>query len=280
VAEIAIRSLETPEDLRACEDLQMEVWGYTEREVVPKNELLAAVRSGGVLQGAWEGDLLIGFAYGMAGLDAKGPYLSSRLLAVKTGQRSQGLGERLKRAQRDRALALGYGRVRWTQDPLQAANARLNLRKLGALATSYVRDYYGSTSSPLHGGLPTDRLELVWQIASDRVRRRMGELEGVDPDRVAPRAEPVRILAATTGADGLERPGEPADPGDAATITIAAPSSFGAILERDRSLALAWREATRAAFERAFALGHVAHDFVTSSGESFYVLSRDVGGGA
>ena len=58
MAEIEVRSLETPEELRACEDLQMEVWGYTEREVVPKNELLAAVRSGGVLQGAWEGDLL------------------------------------------------------------------------------------------------------------------------------------------------------------------------------------------------------------------------------
>ena len=32
---LALRNIETADELRACEDLQIEVWGYTEREVVP-----------------------------------------------------------------------------------------------------------------------------------------------------------------------------------------------------------------------------------------------------
>lgn len=270
-----IRPLETAAELRACEDLQMEVWGYTEREVVPKNELLAAVRSGGSLLGAWQGETLMGFSYGMAGLDRKGAYLSSRLVAVKTGLRSQGLGEALKRAQRRHALDLGYGRIRWTQDALQAPNARLNLRKLGAVARSYVVDYYGATSSPLHGSLPTDRLELEWDLESARVRRRLGEEPGVDPlsvATVAPRAG--SLLDALPGI----RPSEPLEPPPGATqLYLAIPPAFGEILERDQGLALAWRLATRAAFERAFARGFAATDFVSTKGdaaETRYVLTR------
>src|SRR5262249_47927007 len=123
---LAIRPLSSADELRACEDLQAEGWGYSEREIVPKNELLAAVRWGGSLLGAFERATLVGFAYGMAGLDASGPYLSSRLLAVQEASRGKSVGEALKLAQRDDARRLGYGRIRWTQDPLQAANARLN----------------------------------------------------------------------------------------------------------------------------------------------------------
>ena len=138
---IEVRAVSGVDELRACEDMQVEVWGYTDREIVPKNELLAAVRSGGSLLGAFEGGTLVGFAYGMAGLDSLGPYLSSRLLAVRESHRSKGLGETLKLAQKDDALRLGYRRIRWTQDALQAANARLNFRKLGATASRYTVDY-------------------------------------------------------------------------------------------------------------------------------------------
>jgi predicted GNAT superfamily acetyltransferase len=278
--EVPIRPLEKAAELRACEDLQMEVWGYTEREVVPKNELLAAVRSGGSLLGAWQGETLLGFSYGMAGLDARGVYLSSRLVAVKTGQRSQGLGEALKRAQRRHALDLGYRRIRWTQDALQAANARLNLRKLGATARSYVLDYYGTTSSPLHGSLPTDRLELEWDLESPRVKRRLGEAAGVDPLSVAAaKPETASLLDALPGA--LARPSEPREVPERATqLFLAIPPVVGEILERDPGLALAWRLATRTAFQRAFARGFEATDFVSTKGaaaEARYVLTRAAG---
>jgi predicted GNAT superfamily acetyltransferase len=233
---LEVRAVSAVDELRACEDMQAEVWGYSDREIVPKNELLAAVRSGGSLLGAFEAGTLVGFAYGMAGLDEVGPYLSSRLLAVRQTHRSKGLGETLKLAQKGDASRLGYPRIRWTQDALQAANARLNFKKLGATARSYVVDYYGSTSSPLHGTLPTDRLEVVWEL--DRERR------------------PVT----TGGASLLEvagsGPGEPREvPPGARQITIAVPGSFTEILAKDPALANAWRLATRVAFQRAFAAG-------------------------
>jgi predicted GNAT superfamily acetyltransferase len=256
---LELRPIEDVEAFRACEDLQAEVWGYTDREVVPKNELIAAVRAGGSLVGAFEGGTLVGFAYGMAGIDERGPYLSSRLLAVKGALRSQGLGERLKRAQRDDARKKGYKRVRWTQDPLQAANARLNFGKLGATARSYVVDYYGTTSSPLHGSLPTDRLEVEW------------DLEGPSP--VSPAAT-VSIL----DAEG-DRPGEPSEaPAGVKSVLLSVPPAFTKLIERDRDLALEWRFATRNAFQAAFADGFAVVGFESAPRDAApfarYVLVR------
>jgi predicted GNAT superfamily acetyltransferase len=258
-----VRRLETVEDLRACEELQKEVWSYTDREVVPKNELLAAVRSGGSLVGVLDRGVLMAFAYGMAGYDGKAPYLSSRLVAVREKLRGHGLGERLKAAQREHALELGYSKIKWTQDALQAANARLNFRKLGATCRSYVVDYYGSTSSPLHGALPTDRLEVEWDLLSERVMRRLGVTKGIDPQSIVA-TEIVLHLLSLTG----EQPPRPTPlremTSQAQRVYVAVPPAFPAILAQDKELALTWRLATRAAFQRAFAAGLSIVDFVSS----------------
>ena len=56
-------------------------------------------------------------------------------------------------------------------DPLQTRNAYFNICRLGVVVRRYLLDVYGSTSSPLHGGLPTDRLVAEWHLASDRVEK-------------------------------------------------------------------------------------------------------------
>jgi predicted GNAT superfamily acetyltransferase len=249
---LVIRPIAGVDEMRACEDLQVEVWGYSEREVVPKNELLAAVKSGGSLLGSFEAATLVGFAYGMAGLDERGPFLSSRLLAVRESHRSHGLGEKLKLAQKEDALRLGYARIRWTQDPLQAANARLNFAKLGARARSYVVDYYGATSSPLHGSLPTDRFEVEWAIRSPPEERRTQDLAAT--------------LLGTRGSDP-ERPDPRTFASEATKLLVAIPRSFNAIVARDRDQALTWRLATREAFQLAFASGFEVTGFVSGAYE-------------
>src|SRR5205814_9691560 len=88
--------------------------------------------------------------------------------------RNFGLGQRLKLAQREEALARGIELIEWTFDPLEIKNAHLNIAKLGAIARTYSVNHYGMSSSPLQGGLPTDRLVAEWWLRSRRVEEALG----------------------------------------------------------------------------------------------------------
>jgi predicted GNAT superfamily acetyltransferase len=52
----------------------------------------------------------------------------------------------------------------------------LNIEKLGAIARRYNVNQYGITSSPLQGGLPTDRLVAEWWMKSKRVEAVLAEV--------------------------------------------------------------------------------------------------------
>ncbi len=92
------------------------------------------------------------------------------MLAVRKEYRNGGLGRRLKLMQREEALSRGIELIEWTFDPLEIKNAYLNIEKLGAIARRYNINQYGITSSPLQGGLPSDRLIAEWWLRSKRVR--------------------------------------------------------------------------------------------------------------
>jgi len=106
------------------------------------------------------------------------------MLAVRESHRNSGLGRRLKLAQRDEALTRGIDLIEWTFDPLEIKNAYLNIRKLGAIARRYTLNQYGMSSSPLQGGLPTDRLIAEWWLRSKRVETLLvsGELPAAKPE--------------------------------------------------------------------------------------------------
>ena len=97
------------------------------------------------------------------------PYLHSHMLAVLPEYRNAGLGRRLKLAQRDDAISRGFDLMEWTYDPLEIKNGHLNIARLGAISRRYQPDFYGPSSSPLQGGLPTDRLYAEWWLNSPRV---------------------------------------------------------------------------------------------------------------
>ena len=112
---------------------------------------------------------LIGFALAIPGMRNGHCYLHSHMLAVRQQYRNRGLGRRIKLFQREDALARGFELMEWTFDPLEIKNAYLNIEKLGAIARRYNVNQYGITSSPLQGGLPTDRLVAEWWMKSKRV---------------------------------------------------------------------------------------------------------------
>lgn len=166
---IAIRLCEAPEELAECVALQKEVWGFSDADLVPLRMFVVAVKIGGQAIGAYVGGRLVGFALSLPGNRAGHLYLHSHMLAVLPGHRDLGIGRRLKLFQREQALSRGYELIEWTFDPLEIKNAYFNIRRLGAIARRYSANQYGMVSSPLQGGLPTDRLVAEWWLGSRRV---------------------------------------------------------------------------------------------------------------
>jgi predicted GNAT superfamily acetyltransferase len=130
---------------------------------------VVAEKIGGQIIGTFDGDTLVGFALSIPGSRNGHPYLHSHMLAVKEAYRNAGLGRRMKLAQRGDGIARGFELIEWTFDPLEIKNAYLNIEKLGAIARRYTINQYGMSSSPLQGGLPTDRLIAEWWLKSRRV---------------------------------------------------------------------------------------------------------------
>ncbi|NYF81028.1 GNAT family N-acetyltransferase [Granulicella arctica] len=166
---LRIESLDQLSQFDRCVDLQIKVWGYSDGDVIPRRVFLVAQRIGGQVLGALDGDTIVGFAMALPGYRNGHAYLHSHMLAVLPEYRNAGLGRRLKLAQRDDALARGFDLMEWTFDPLEIKNAHLNIHRLGAIVRRYHADFYGPSSSPLQGGLPTDRLYAEWWLRSPHV---------------------------------------------------------------------------------------------------------------
>jgi predicted GNAT superfamily acetyltransferase len=162
------------EELSACVQLQIDVWGYGDRDVIPRRVFIVAQAIGGQVIGAFDGDKLVGFAMALPGISQGRPYLHSHMLAVEPDYRNQGIGRRLKLFQREEALGRGITRMEWTFDPLEIKNSFLNVGKLGAVVRRYAVNFYGVSSSRLHGQVPTDRLYAEWWLDSDWVCSALG----------------------------------------------------------------------------------------------------------
>jgi predicted GNAT superfamily acetyltransferase len=169
VTGILIRKCTTPEEFKACVQLQKEVWNFADIDLIPVRLFVVADKIGGQVIGDFEGEQLVGFVISIPGSRSGHPYLHSHMLAVDEAHRNLGLGRLLKLAQREDALARGFELIEWTFDPLEIKNAFLNIERLGAIARRYTINQYGASSSPLQGGLPTDRLVAEWWLRSKRV---------------------------------------------------------------------------------------------------------------
>src|SRR5712671_2575266 len=168
-SDVVIRRCTTTEEFKACVQLQKQVWNFADIDLIPVRLFVVADKIGGQVLGGFAGKELVGFVMAIPGTRSGHPYLHSHMLAVGEKYRNQGLGRRLKLAQRDDALVRGFELIEWTFDPLEIKNAFLNIVRLGAIARRYTINQYGVSSSPLQGGLPTDRLVAEWWLESKRV---------------------------------------------------------------------------------------------------------------
>jgi len=198
---VVVRKCETLSEMQACFALQKEVWKFADADLIPVRMFVVAAKIGGHVIGAFVNkndnrngkkndkrdksdcvtnseNELIGFALAIPGMRNGHSYLHSHMLAVRQHYRNGGLGRQMKLYQREDALARGFELMEWTFDPLEIKNAYLNIEKLGAIARRYNVNQYGITSSPLQGGLPTDRLVAEWWMKSKRVEAVLASAPG------------------------------------------------------------------------------------------------------
>lgn len=184
---ISIQPLTELEHLDEAVALQRTIWGYADLDMESRALLVIARRFVGQLLGAFDEGRLIGIALAFFTASGNQLRLHSHRVGVLSEYQNQGIGKSLKMAQREDALGRGIKVIQWTFDPLVWRNAYFNIEKLGGIARSYIPNLYGITSSPLHGGLPTDRLLIEWDLDSPRV---VQTLSGKKP---AASAEALRI---------------------------------------------------------------------------------------
>lgn len=168
---LRIHRLDTLQQFERCVEIQRLTWNYSAQELFPTRMFLLAQKLGGHVLGAFDADAMVAFNVAYPGYRNGCSYLHSQMLAVLPPYRNSGVGRALKLAQRGIALLDGFDLIEWTYDPLEIKNAFFNLHRLGAISRRYVRDFYGPSSSPLQGGLPTDRLYAEWWIRSAHVQR-------------------------------------------------------------------------------------------------------------
>ena len=194
---IVIEDLVTEEQFREAVCVQATIWGFSELDLLPVRFFVVASKIGGQVFGAYDDGLMVAFCLAIPGLKPDGrPYLHSHMLGVLPEYRNSGLGRRLKMHQKDEALARGIQLLEWTFDPLEIKNAYFNIGRLGAVVRRYVRNQYGTTSSPLTGGLPTDRCVAEWWITGSCKRGAVREGVRLPADIAAIRSgDPVRARA-------------------------------------------------------------------------------------
>lgn len=235
--------------------LEREIWNS---DHVPAELYRAMQGEGALLAGAFADNTLVAFVFGFP-TDMPGVQ-HSHSLGVHLEHRAAGLGARLKWFQRDWCLAKGIHTVHWTYDPLRVPNAKLNIGKLGATASRYFEDYYG-TLTGINAGAPSDRVMAEWVLNAPRViARQSGQPETL------PNAPEVNTV------DG-EHPGKINLKLEAPYLKMRLPEDFSSILSENPDLALAWRIHGRKVLQHYFAKGYRITEFTLLNGAG-YLLEK------
>ena len=269
---IQIREIASTGELRAVEQMQKEVWGIPDLDVVPLYHLIAAQTSGGILLGAFDADEMAGFVYGFVGQERGRTVHHSHMLAVRSEYRSRNLGFLLKLEQRKRVMDQGIDVMTWTFDPLRSHNAYFNFTKLGVIADRYYRNFYGEEASSFLHANGTDRFWVTWQLAHPRV---VEKIEGRSQD---PSTALLPVLV-SVGDQGAPMVHDIETAFTSSSFVIEIPEDIGKVETDDPETGRQWRAATCDAFSKALDVGYMVEDFIRAdrAGKKLgaYVLSRD-----
>jgi predicted GNAT superfamily acetyltransferase len=198
MSSITVRPLHSVAEFKECVELERAIWSDTDLETEPSVTFVIAHHTGGQVLGAFDGETMVGFSKAYIGLHGETPYLHSHQAGVLASHRDRHIGRQIKLFQRDDALRRGIRLIEWTFDPLETKNAHFNINRLGAISRTYIPNFYGITTSPLHRGIPTDRLLVEWHLDSPRVIAAIGDIA------YAPAVCPAVVQLPATGAKDVD----------------------------------------------------------------------------
>lgn len=269
MSNLILREIRTMPEFRALLELQQAIWGMPPGEATSPYVMNAVIHNGGVVIGAEVDGQLVGFCFAFVGWRDEGRLLWSHMTGVLPEFRDQGVGLRLKHAQRQWALEHGFTVMGWTFDPMQRGNANFNFHLLGAIANTYHVDLYGEMTDEINAGLASDRLEVRWLLNDERVVASAENRPLEKPD--VPFEEAAFALRAgendtliTSPETAFERP----------ICFIEIPYHLNALKRSNITLAQHWQLALRQAMQAAFQQGYIAVDFVTQGERAWYVLKH------
>ncbi len=271
MSNIAIKRLLTAQEFNQAVELQKVYWGNDASNLVPRHVLHTICHHGGHLLGAYDGPQLVGFVMGFFGtaLDPEAPnadraasnllIMSKRMLVLRQ-YRGRNIGFKLKMAQRDIALKQGIDLVTWTVDPLLAANAHLNFRKLGAISSQFAVNYFNYLDSE---SLYADRLIVHWRVKGKRAR---ACASGCTSRRTLEQCLDARIpiVNAIKESGPAVALRDLSKLSDTDSVLVEIPSDIRHFDEHIPQVARRWRLHIRELMGRLIESGYVVYDFVSA----------------
>ena len=251
---ISFRAIESIAGLENVRRLESIIW--SEYESTPIHQTLTAIKNGGIMLGAYFNEELIGFQYSFPGFNGEKTYLCSHILGIHPEYRKLGIGEQLKRQQKEEALKKGYDLITWTYDPLETVNGYLNLHKLGARCNKYVENCYGEMQDELNEGMPSDRFTVEWWIKEEALEK---------PNQYEINNDSL-LMEVVKDSNGYPVPLESdlMRNSESGFLFVPVPSDMQNLKKYSPELALSWRMRTRKIFTHYFQNGWTAIDLVKS----------------
>lgn len=262
--DLEVRVLKDSGDMADVADLQVRVWGFSDKSAVPDHFLTAASSIGGLVLGAYDQGKLVGFTFSVPGLDELNrSYHYLHMIGVDPTVQGKNVGFQLMKRHYEITESAGLDSIKWTYDPLEGFNANLYIRKLGGVVESeYKPDCYGQKLTGRNASVPSDRFVVTLRINNEtrdiiggRSDKGQADLADIDANNV------LTAVTKNTNGSAIIVPGN-IRPSSNPRVYVRVPENQQEIKAKSLDDAMDWRMKTREVFTHYLSSGYVINNFI------------------